>query len=57
MIEYENLGRANAPFMDEYRKAFDKVLQSGWFINGEEVKAFEREFAAYCGTSEMRRCG
>jgi len=52
LIEYENLGRANASFMDGYRTAFDKVLKSGWFINGEEVKAFEREFATYCGTSE-----
>ena len=52
MIEYENLGRSNAPFMDGYRDAFDKVLRSGWFINGEEVRSFEREFAAYCGTTE-----
>ena len=51
MIEYENLRRANASFMDGYKAAFDKVLDSGWFIMGEEVKAFEREFAAYCGTS------
>jgi len=52
VIEYENLGRANASFMNEYRTAFDKVLESGWFILGEEVKSFESEFAAYCGTSE-----
>jgi dTDP-4-amino-4,6-dideoxygalactose transaminase len=24
-------------------------MDSGWFIHGEEVKGFEREFAAYCG--------
>ena len=28
--------------------AFDRVLNSGWFILGKEVEAFEREFAAYC---------
>lgn len=38
--------------MDGYRTAFDKVLESGWFVLGEEVRSFEREFAAYCGTSE-----
>jgi len=51
LIEYENLGRANAPFIAEYKTAFDRVLQSGWFILGTEVAAFECEFAAYCGTS------
>ena len=47
MIEYENLSLANRPFMDEYRKAFDSVLKSGWFILGENVAEFEEEFAAY----------
>ena len=30
--------------------AYHRVMNSGWFILGEEVKAFEREFAEYCGT-------
>lgn len=29
--------------------SFMKVLDSGWYILGEEVQAFEREFAAYIG--------
>lgn len=33
----------------ELRKAFERVLDSGWYILGEEVKQFEQEFAAYCG--------
>jgi dTDP-4-amino-4,6-dideoxygalactose transaminase len=49
MIEYENLGKANEPFIDDYRRQFEAVLRSGWFILGEEVTAFEREFSAYCG--------
>jgi dTDP-4-amino-4,6-dideoxygalactose transaminase len=52
MIEYENLGKSNASFAAEYRQAFDKVLASGWFVLGQEVSAFEREFASYCGTTE-----
>ena len=27
-----------------------RVLERGWFILGPEVEAFEREFAAYCGS-------
>ncbi|HNR20470.1 MAG TPA: DegT/DnrJ/EryC1/StrS family aminotransferase [Bacteroidia bacterium] len=48
MIEYENLGKLNRPFIDEYKAVFDKTLASGWFILGNEVAAFEKSFAAYC---------
>lgn len=51
MIEYENLARLNQPFLDELKARFDVVLNRGLFILGEEVDAFEKEFAAYCGTS------
>ncbi len=29
--------------------AFARVLKSHWYVLGDEVKAFERDFAAYCG--------
>jgi dTDP-4-amino-4,6-dideoxygalactose transaminase len=32
----------------ELQAAFTRVLDSGWYILGEEVEAFEAEFAAYC---------
>jgi dTDP-4-amino-4,6-dideoxygalactose transaminase len=51
MIEYENLGKANEPFLDEIRGRIDSVLRSGWFILGSEVEAFEKEFASYCGVA------
>jgi dTDP-4-amino-4,6-dideoxygalactose transaminase len=50
MIEYENLKLVNQPFFEEYRKAFEETLNSGWYILGNKVLAFEKEFAAYCGT-------
>jgi len=31
MIEYENLYKSNLPFMDDYKKVFNKTLESGWF--------------------------
>ena len=34
--------------MEEYTSAFKKVLDSGWYIIGKEVKEFEQDFAAYC---------
>ena len=37
------------PLREELRGAVDRVLDSGHYILGPEVEAFEREFAAYCG--------
>jgi dTDP-4-amino-4,6-dideoxygalactose transaminase len=33
----------------EIDAALARVLSGGWYILGQEVKAFEEEFAAYCG--------
>jgi len=50
----------NIPFLDlnaaykelkvELDSAYRRVMENGSFIMGSEVKAFELEFAAYCGT-------
>ena len=49
MIEYENLGKVNKPFEEDYKKSFSETLQRGWFILGQNVENFEKEFAAYTG--------
>ncbi len=51
MIEYEDLGKVNEPFFAAFTKSFDEVLRSGWFILGNHVKTFEKDFAYYCGTA------
>ena len=44
-----------APVYDEIGveldAAFRRVMRSGWFILGEEVEAFERSLAQYCGAA------
>jgi dTDP-4-amino-4,6-dideoxygalactose transaminase len=40
------------PFRDEIRARFDEVLESGAFILGPNVKAFEQEAAAYLGVAD-----
>jgi dTDP-4-amino-4,6-dideoxygalactose transaminase len=52
-IDFLNLGRANAPFLDEIQDAVARVLASGWYLLGDETAAFEQEFASYCG---VRHC-
>jgi len=49
MIEFLNLKRVNAPYDAAMREAIARVMDSGWYVLGDEVAAFEREFAAYCG--------
>lgn len=50
MIEYESLERSNAVFMDELEAAANRVIRGGWYVLGQEVSAFETEFAQYVGT-------
>jgi dTDP-4-amino-4,6-dideoxygalactose transaminase len=51
MIQFLDIKSANLTIENELKNAFDRVLKSGWFIQGEEVEKFEAEFADYCGTS------
>ncbi len=48
-IPFLDLKPVYAELRAELNAAYHRVMESGWFILGEEVEAFEREFAAYCG--------
>ncbi len=49
VIEYECLARSNTAYMAELEAAATRVIRSGWYVLGQEVSAFETEFAAYVG--------
>jgi dTDP-4-amino-4,6-dideoxygalactose transaminase len=49
-VPFVDLRRHHAAIAGELRSAFERVLGSSAFVLGEEVAAFEDEFAAYCGT-------
>jgi dTDP-4-amino-4,6-dideoxygalactose transaminase len=51
MIKFLDLKAINNQYQQDLIKAASRVICSGWYVHGEEVKAFEQEFAAYCGTS------
>lgn len=41
-----------APYIElksELDAAYQRVMESGWYVLGKEVEAFEQEFAEYCG--------
>lgn len=50
MIPFLDLQLINSQYRDALIDAATRVIDSGWFIQGTEVKAFEEEFAAWCGT-------
>lgn len=50
MIPFLDLRLVNKPWEARSRAASDRVIGSGWYVLGNEVEAFERAFAEYCGT-------
>lgn len=48
-IPFLNLQAINARHADELKAAAARVIDSGWYILGQELTAFEQEFARYCG--------
>lgn len=49
MIPFIDLSREYETLQDEIDDAISRVLESGYFVLGDEVEAFEQEFADYVG--------
>ncbi len=49
MITFLDLKAINDQYQQELKDACGRVIDSGWYIMGAELDAFEQEFAAYCG--------
>jgi dTDP-4-amino-4,6-dideoxygalactose transaminase len=51
-IPFLNLKPIYEELHEELDTAYRRVLESGWYILGEEVESFEQEFAAYVGARD-----
>ena len=49
-IPFLDLGASHRELGGELEAAVSRVIDSGWYLLGPELEAFEREFADYCGT-------
>jgi len=49
-IPFLDYQAVNAPYFEEIQEAMMRVVHSGWYVLGPEVKAFENELASYCRT-------
>ena len=50
MIKFLDLKTINDSFEPELSGAIKKVLDAGWYLLGEQTKAFENEYAQFIGT-------
>lgn len=51
MIKFLDLQKINAQYQEQFQQKMKLVLDNGWFVLGNEVKAFETNFAHYCGSN------
>ena len=49
MIKFLDLKKLNEPYEIAFQDKLKLVLENGWYILGNEVKAYETNFANYCG--------
>jgi dTDP-4-amino-4,6-dideoxygalactose transaminase len=56
-VPFLELKPAYVELRAELDQAYRRVMESGWYILGEEVEAFEQAFAAYCGVKHCLGVG
>lgn len=52
MIKLLDLQAITMQHCDEYKAVVNRVIESGWFLQGNENKLFESDYAKYIGTKE-----
>ena len=50
MIKFLDLHKINERYRDELDQTIKRVLDSGWYLQGQENEKFCKNFAAFCGT-------
>jgi dTDP-3-amino-3,4,6-trideoxy-alpha-D-glucose transaminase len=50
VIPFLDMKSVYAELKAELDEAYRRVMESGWYVLGKEVEAFEAEYAAFCGT-------
>ena len=56
-VPFGNLAEEVKEIRSEVEEAVARVLERGWFVLGEEVEAFEAEFASFLGAKYAVGCG
>jgi dTDP-4-amino-4,6-dideoxygalactose transaminase len=56
MIKFLDLQKINAQYADELKQAASEVIDKGWFLLGERVKTFERQYSDFIGVKNTITC-
>lgn len=56
MIPYLSLQRVTNEHLAEIQQAVNKVIESGWYLQGQAVQTFEKQYADYIGTRHCVSC-
>ena len=51
MLQINNLLARTTRYQTQIQTAVDRVIKSGWFVLGPEVKRFEQSFATFLGAN------
>lgn len=57
IVKYSDLTKNTARYSAEIEEAVRRVVNSGWYLRGKETERFEKDFAAYIGTTHCVGCG
>jgi len=57
MIPFLSLKAVTDKYSEEIHEAVSRVIDSGWYLQGAENEAFEKEYAEYIGTEYCVGCG
>jgi dTDP-4-amino-4,6-dideoxygalactose transaminase len=50
MIKFFDLHKVNKQYEPAFQETLSQVMDSGWYILGNQVKSFENQFASFCRT-------
>lgn len=50
MIPFLDLKKINSIYSTELKEAASRIIDSGWYLLGEELLSFEKEYSAFCGS-------
>ncbi len=56
MIKFLDLQKVTVKYADEIHEAVSRVVDSGWYLQGEENRRFEANYARYIGTQYAIGC-
>lgn len=57
MIKFLDLQKVTQKYSEEIHEAVNRVVDSGWYLQGKENERFEADYSAYIGTQYTIGCG